>query len=163
MPNLVRSDKGFSILQIVVTLAVAAIVTTFAVYGIGSARASLRLQNDVRKLGSNMERARLDAIRRHGNSSVVFTSATSYDVTMDFAGSGTLSTRTVPFESDIAIISTPLPSLNFNWRGRTSACTSTFAMQNARGEQSWVDVSDSGDVTVDSNVDVLPSASYATV
>src|SRR5215468_10311491 len=58
---------------------------------------------------------------------------------------------------------TPLPSLTFNWRGRTSACTLTFAVQNSRGEQSWLDVSDAGDVTVNSNVDVLPNANYSTV
>jgi len=54
--------------------------------------------------------------------------------------------------------------LHFNWRGRTSACTQTFALQNSRGEQSWVDVSDAGDVTVDSTVDITTTtASYASV
>lgn len=155
--------RGFSILQIVITLAVASIVGTFAILNISSTRASLRLQNSVRQLAGYLEKARLDAIRRHGNSNIVFTDTTSYNVTMDFDGSGTVSTRTFPFESGVAIISTPLPSVTFNWRGRTSACTFTFAVQNTRGEQSWVDVSDAGDVTVDSNVDVLPTATYSTI
>ena len=158
-----RDPKGFSILQVVITLAVVCIVSTFAVLNIHSTRATLRLQNSVRQLAGYLEKARLDAIRRHGNSTIVFSNTTSYDVTMDFEGSGTVSTRTFPFESGVSIVSTPLPSVNFNWRGRTSACTLTFAVQNSRGEQSWVDVSDAGDVTVDSNVDVLPTASYATV
>ena len=82
---------------------------------------------------------------------------------MDFEGRGTLSTRTLPFENDVTIITTPLPTVTFNWRGRTSACTLSFTVQNSPGEQSWVDVSDAGDVTVNSSVDVLPNANYATV
>ena len=164
-----QDARGFSILQILITLAVLSIVSTFAVLNIHSTRASLRLQNSVRQLAGYLEKARLDGIRRHGDgvtnpySTVVFTNTTSYDVTMDFEGAGAVSTRTFPFESDVAIISTPLPTLTFNWRGRTSACTLTFAVQNSRGEQSWVDVSDAGDVTINSNVDVLPTATYATV
>jgi len=154
---------GFTILQIVIAVAIIAIFTSFALLTLSSTRASLHLQNSVRQLSSYLEKARLDAVRRHANSTVVFTSPTSYDVTMDFSGSGTVSTQTYAFENGVSIISTPLPTLSFNWRGRTSACTMTFAVQNSRGEQSWVDVSDAGDVTVNSNVDVLPNASFATV
>ena len=155
--------SGFTLLQVMITLAVVGIITTFALIGFSSTRASLRLQNSVRQLSGYLEKARLDALRRHGNSTVVFTSPSTYDVIMDFEGAGTVSTRTIPFENDVSIISTPLPSVTFNWRGRTSACTFTFAVQNNRGEQSWIDVSDAGDVTINSNVDVLPNASYATV
>jgi len=162
-PLTLRSAKGFTILQTIIVLAIVSIVATFAALNIHSTRASLRLQNSVRQLAGYLEKARLDAIRRHGNSTLVFTSTTSYDVTMDFEGSGTVSTRTFPFESGVDVVSSPLPSVTFNWRGRTSACTQTFAVQNGRGEQSWVDVSDAGDVSVDSNVDVLPTATYATV
>jgi Tfp pilus assembly protein FimT len=161
--NARQSVKGFTLLQVAISFAVLAIISGFAIVGLQSVRASLRLQNSVRQLASYLEKARLDAVRRHSSSSVVFTSAVTYNVTMDFDGSGTVTTRTLPFEDGVLIISTPLPNLNFNWRGRTSACTLTFAVQNSRGEQSWVDVSDAGDVTVNSNVDVLPSASYVPV
>ena len=158
-----RPERGFTILQIAIAMAIIGVITGFAIIGLSNARASFRLQNSVRQLSSYLEKARLDAIRRHGNSNVTFTDTGTYVVTMDFAGTGTVSTRTIPFEQGVAIISTPLPSVNFNWRGRTQACTLTFAVQNSGGEQSWVDVSDAGDVTVNSNVDVMPSASYATV
>ena len=162
-PGRVHDAGGFTIIQITITLAIIAIISTFAIIGLSSARASLRLQNSVRQLSAYLEKARLDAIRRHSTSSVVFTDVNTYVVTMDFDGSGTVSTRTLPFENDVSIISTPLPSVTFNWRGRTSACTLTFAVQNSKGEQSWVDVSDAGDVTVDSNVDVVPAVDFATV
>jgi type IV fimbrial biogenesis protein FimT len=160
---LFHEASGFTILQVVVTVAVIAIFSTFAILTLNSTRASLRLQNSVRQLSGYLEKARLDAVRRHDNSSVVFTSPSTYDVTMDFSGSGTVTTRSFPFENGVSIISTPLPTLTFNWRGRISSCTVTFAVQNSLGDQSWVDVSDAGDVTVNSNVDVLPNASYATV
>ena len=155
--DVMRSEKGFSILQMVVTLTVASIVSTFAVISFQRSRESLRFQNSVRLLAGNLEKARLDSIRRHGNpnSSVVFTSPTSYDVTMDFAGTGTPQTRTVNFESGVWVFSNGLPSVNFNWRGRTSACTLRFSVRNTREEQSEIDVSDAGDVTIDRQVDVL--------
>src|SRR6266571_1567745 len=160
-----KDARGFTIIQIVITVAVIAIFTSFALITLTSARSYLHLQNSVRQLAGYLEKARLDAVRRHANpnSTVVFTSPTTYDVTMDFSGSGTLITRTFTFENGVSIVSTPLPTLSFNWRGRTSACTTTFTVQNSRGEQSWVDVSDAGDVTVNSNVDVLPNANFATV
>ncbi len=162
--QIVRDARGFSILQTVVVVAVVSIVSTFAVIQVHSTRERLRLQNSVRQLAGYLEKARLDAIRRHGDSSVIFNNESTYDVTMDFDGSGTRTTRSFPFENGVSIVSTPLPSVNFNWRGRTQACTLTFTVQNRPGEQSWVDVSDAGDVTVESNVDVLPGqATYAPV
>jgi Tfp pilus assembly protein PilE len=156
-------DSGFTVVQLLVVLTVAAILGAVAIMSTRSARDSLRLSNSVRQLASYLEKARLDAVRRHDTSSVVFTNNTTYNVTADFGGSGTPSTRTFSFESGVALITTPLPTLNFNWRGRTSACTLTFAVQNGGGEQSWVDVSDAGDVTINSNVDILPNANYGTV
>ncbi|HEU5239541.1 MAG TPA: hypothetical protein VFU37_20590 [Pyrinomonadaceae bacterium] len=165
--DVVRSEKGFSILQMVITLTVASIVSTFAVISFVNSRQTLRLQNSVRLLAGNLEKARLDSIRRHANqfnSSVVFTSPTSYDVTMDFAGTGTPQTRTVNFENGVEVFSNGLPSVNFNWRGRTSACTLKFAVKNSRGEQSEIDVSDAGDVTIDRYVSVLiADVTYGTV
>jgi type IV fimbrial biogenesis protein FimT len=158
-----RSERGFSMLQLVVTLSIISIVLGFALVSVNSARANMRLQNSVRLLAGYMEKARLDAVRRHDTASVVFTSTTSYNVAMDFGGTGVVQTRTYTFDDGVSIISTPLPSVSFNWRGRTSACTLTFALQDSSGDQSWVDVSDAGDVTVNSNVDTLPTPSYTNV
>lgn len=163
-------ERGFTILQLLITIGIIGIVSTYALISMARSRDSLRLQNSVRQLAGYMEKARLDSIRRHATgvtgselASVVFTNTTTYTVTMDFDGTGTVRTRTFTLESGVWIFSTPLPSVSFNWRGRTSACTFTFALQNTGGDQSWVDVSDAGDVTVNSDVDVLPSVSYGTV
>jgi type IV fimbrial biogenesis protein FimT len=158
-----RREHGFTVLQLIVTVTVVCIIIGFALVNVNSARASLRLQNSVRLLGGYLEKARLDAVRRHDTASVVFTSASAYNVTMDFDGDGVVQTRSYTFDNGVSIISTPLPSVSFNWRGRTSACTQTFAMQSSNGDQSWVDVSDAGDVTVNSSVDTLPTPTYSNV
>src|SRR5260370_16124598 len=139
-----RGTGGSSLIQLVITVAVIAIVVSFGLLGINSTRASLHLQNSVRELGGYLVKARLDAIRRHDNASVVFTSTSTYTVTMDFDGSGTISTRTLPFENGVTIVTTPLPTVTFNWRGRTSNCTQTFSVPNIPGERTWVDWSNAG-------------------
>jgi len=160
-----RSEAGFTLLQALIALGLAAVISVFALIRISSARDAIALQNSVRQLASYIEKARLDAVRRHGTSSVIFNSNNSYDVTMDFDGNGNPYSRRFTLLGDMALPpGSPLPSLQFNWRGRTSACTNTFSFQNSSGGlQSWVDVSDAGDVTINSDVDVLPTVSYATV
>lgn len=157
-------QRGFSTLQLLIVVAIVGVVSAFAVINIRSSRETLVLQNSVRRLASHIERARIDAIRRHDTSSVIFTSSRSYSVTMDFDGSGVPFTRAYSLLGDVEIPSgSPLPAISFNWRGRTSDCTNTFAFQNSSGLQSWVDVSGAGDVTVNSDVDVLPAISYGAV
>src|SRR5215468_7147511 len=135
-----RGQSGSTLIQVCVVLAVLGVVSTFAIISFSNTRANLRLQNTTRQLAQYMEKARLDAIRRHSTSTVTFTDERTYDITMDWASSGEPTTRTFQFEDGVNIISTPLPSLTFNWRGRTQSCTVTFAVQNSRGEQSWLDV-----------------------
>jgi len=157
-----RDDRGFTIIQTAIAVVIMGVISGFAIIGLTKAKANIRLQNSVRQLSSYLEKARLDAIKRHGTSNVTFTDTGTYVVTMDF-GSG-ISTRTIPFESGVSIVSSELPNVSFNWRGRTQACTIRFTVQNSGGEQSWVAVSDAGDVTVNSDVDTVPGgASYATV
>jgi Tfp pilus assembly protein FimT len=159
-----NSELGFTLLQLLITVAVIAIVSGFALVGWARARDSIRLQNSVSTLTGYLEKARIDAVRRHDSSGTVgvaFTSPTTYNVTLDFGGAGTASTRSFSLESGVQVIDLTLPSVIFNWRGRTSSCTITFALQNGGGDQSWVDVSDAGDTTINADVDVLPSVTYA--
>ena len=160
-----RSEAGFSALQLLVVVFVVAVVSTFTLISLRTSRESLALQNSVRRLAGYIEKARLDAVRRHDTSSVTFTNNTSYRVTMDFDGTGNPSARDFSLETGVQIpAGSPLPSISFNWRGRTGACTNTFAFQEPGGSiPSWVAVSNAGDVTINSDVDVLPTISYATV
>ncbi len=161
----VRNECGFTVMQLIVVVTIVSIVSAFTLITIRKSRDSLAVQNSVRQLAGYIEKARLDAVRRHSTSTVSFTSNTTYTVNMDFDGTGWPYTRTVSLQPGVQIpAGSPLPSIEFNWRGRTQACTNTFAFQEPGGSvPSWVSVSDAGDVTVNSDVDVLPSVSYATV
>jgi type IV fimbrial biogenesis protein FimT len=161
--NLKNGERGSTMVQLIITVAIIAIVSTFALINFRSARATIRLQNSTRQLASYMEKARLDAVRRHGTSSVEFTSPTTYTIQMDFNNSGSPVPRTFSFEQGVQLATSELPSVTFNWRGRAAtsgaACITTFSIANSEGGQT-VDVSGAGDVTVESQQPTLQNISY---
>jgi type II secretory pathway pseudopilin PulG len=157
-----RKDKhqhGFTIMQMVVTIAIIAVVSTFGVLGIRTARAEFRLQSSARLFASYVEKARADSVRRHaalGSESSVETFGAgngTYAITMDF-GSGTVETRTFQLDSGVDFETAAL-KVTFDWRGRlTVPCAGTkscvFQVRSLSLDKKMpVDVSGSGDITVD--------------
>jgi prepilin-type N-terminal cleavage/methylation domain-containing protein len=161
------SSRGFSMVELVIVLAVVSVVLTFAVLGVKQAMASIRLQNSMRQFASRVEVARTDAIRRHKSATVEFTSDRTYSITMDFNGTGVVSTRKYTLESGVTINSpsTDLPVFDFDWRGRTPQCFTAITMQSGGGGgTSKLSVSSAGDVTVDSGLSSnLNAGTYTTV
>ena len=159
-----RRDRGVGMLELVVVLAVVGIISTFALMQLRSSRSALRVQNSVRQLASYMEKARIDAVRRHGTSVVTFSNTRTYSVTMDFNSGGSTSTRTFTFQDGVQLVSAELPNVTFNWRGRTltsgSSCVTTFAVSDTMDHGLSVDVSGSGDVTVENQQPTLPNVTY---
>ena len=159
-----HNNRGVGIAELLMVVALIGIVSTFALIQVQSARDTLRLQSSVRQLASYMEKARVDAVRRHGNSQVLFTDPKTYSVTMDFDMLGTLATRTYAFESGVQLASSDLPDVSFNWRGRTltsgASCVTTFSVSDAHEHGLSVDVSGSGDVTVENQQPSLPNVTY---
>lgn len=160
-------ESGVGMTELVIVVAIIAVLSTIAIINFRTARASLRIQNSVRQLASYMEKARIDAVRRHDITSVKFTSPTSYTVNMDFNNTGVPSPRSFNFESGVQIANNAtLPEVKFNWRGRTinagSSCVTTFSVNNGNGsgQPLNVDVSGSGDVTVENQQPVLPNVPY---
>ena len=151
-------------MELVIVLAIVSVVTAFALIQIKNSRSALRVQNSVRQLASYMEKARIDAVRRHGTSAVVFSDTRTYSVTMDFRNNGSPITRTFTFQQDVNLASSELPNVTFNWRGRTltggSSCVTTFAVSDKMNHGLSVDVSGSGDVTVENQQPSLPNVTY---
>jgi hypothetical protein len=152
-------QRGFTVTQMIVTLAIIAVVSSFGVLGIKTARAEFRLQSAARLFASYVEKVRADSIRRQatpGNESSVEIfgeGTTNYSITMDF-GSGAVETRNFQLEPGI-IFGTAAQKVAFDWRGRltkqcdfTKSCVfqirSVYLLRNIP-----VDVSGSGDITVD--------------
>ena len=145
-------QQGFTITQMVITIAIIAVVTTFGVLGIRTARAEFRLQNNARLFASYVEKARADAIRRHaesGQESSIETfgpGQTKYDVTMDW-GSGVVETRSFYLESDLSF-NTAAQKVSFDWRGRITEAWVFQIRSEYLDKNLPVDVSGSGDITV---------------
>ena len=157
-------ERGAGIVELVIVLALIGIVSAFTLIQVRSSRSALRVQNSVRQLASYMEKARIDAVRRHGTSTVTFSNTKTYSVTMDFNISGSPTTRTFTFQDGVQLASSELPNVTFNWRGRTltagSNCVTTFAVSDTMDHGLSVDVSGSGDVTVENQQPTLPNVTY---
>jgi Tfp pilus assembly protein FimT len=145
----VRDQLGFTVLQLIIILAIVLVVSSFAVLGITKARAAVRLQNSVRQFASYVERARSDALRRHGIASVQLLTTTSYGVTMDFGDAGTTTTQTFTLENGV-IFTAALQAIPFDWRGRTPNEVSV-GFSNSTGTSN-VNITGSGDVTIDAEI-----------
>jgi type II secretory pathway pseudopilin PulG len=162
-----RGEGGFSLLQLMLAMAVMVIVGTFAFMGITSARDNMRLSGSARQFAAYVEKARIDAVRRHVSSAsptkVEFVDTNTYRVTMDFDGDGIATTRDFTFENGVGLFSQPTAPITFDWRGRMTACTATFSLQNLNGNQTTIDITGSGDVTVDSDIEVVSAVSHTNV
>ncbi|HVG36043.1 MAG TPA: GspH/FimT family pseudopilin [Pyrinomonadaceae bacterium] len=162
-----QSEGGFTMLQLVLTATVMVILGTFAFMSITSARADMRLTGSARQFASHVEKARIDAIRRHVSSAaptkVEFVDGNTYRVTMDWDGSGTATAREFTFETGVSLFSQPTAPITFDWRGRMTACTATFSLSNTSNHQTTIDITGSGDVTVDSDIQQIETVSHTNV
>jgi Tfp pilus assembly protein FimT len=157
------AQRGFSMMQLIVTLAVVSVVSGLAVMGIASARQRIRLTNSARVLASWAEKARVDSVRRHPTdpnqmAGIEVLDKTTYRVKMDFDGDGTVETRDVTLDEGVEFATDPI-ALVFDWRGRlvdleTTDIKVSIALQwgDDAEDQRLVDITRSGDVTLDSDV-----------
>ena len=150
-----KDERGFSLIQILVTVSVIAVVSTFGVMAIGSARASLRLSGSARELAGYLEKARSNAIRRNDTADpavVTIVDANSYTVRMDFDGNGTMETRTFTLPSGVTFDNGSIGvSAVFDWRGRVPNQLG-IVLNNDRGASSSINLSGAGDVTLDNEI-----------
>ena len=158
-----KTQAGFSMIQILIVLAVVSVVSGLAFVGISSAKQRIRLTNSSRLLASYVEKARVDSVRRHplnpaDMAGIEVLDKTTYRVKMDFDGNGTVETKVITLDSGVEFATDPI-ALVFDWRGRLVDLPLTeikvsIAMQwgDDPDDQRIVDVTRSGDVTIDSDV-----------
>src|SRR4029079_13148023 len=140
-----RQQHGFTIMQMVVTLAIISVISTVGVLGVKSAREHFKMQNSARLFASYCEKARADSVRRHAASGEeasleMFGEGTNtYNVTMDF-GSG-VETRTFQLDPGITF-GTAAAKVTFDWRGRLLGAAVVFQIKsNYLDDEIPVDVS----------------------
>lgn len=151
--NRTASQHGFTIVQMIVALAIISIVSTVAVLGVKSSREHFKMQSSARLFASYCEKARADSVRRHAASGeeasveMFGEGTTTYNVTMDY-GSGAVETRTFNLDSGIDFGTDPA-KVTFDWRGRLLGEAVVFQIRSKYLDDSIpVDVSGSGDVTI---------------
>ena len=147
-----RGERGVTLIQVLITLLIISILSTFTVLGIRTARANIRLTNSSRQFAGHLEKARADAVRRHGVTTVAPLTPTTYSVTMDFNLDGTTETRTFQMEDGVTFTDPLPPAINFDWRGRINRDPISFTIENSLAVQMSIDVTGAGDVTINSDV-----------
>lgn len=146
--------RGFSTIQLVITIAVMTIVSGFAVVSISRARDHVRLMNSARQFAASVERARGDAVRRHSTATVSVSDNDTYVIRMDWDGFGNATDRSSDLERGVTFTPGMVgKSITFNWRGRIVSEESFGFVVNS-GSAMWqrtvsVGVTGSGDVTFD--------------
>jgi Tfp pilus assembly protein FimT len=155
-------EAGFTIIQMAVTIAIAAIVTAFGVMGVTQAKRDMALSGEMRKLSSYLEKGRIEAVRRRTSVTVVtINSSTSYTVTLDSNYDGTVSAteaRSISLPSGVTFNTSNLTfpaTITYNLQGRSTMSNitgSTITMSNTNGTTTTVTMTGGGDVTLDSTI-----------
>lgn len=160
-----NDPSGFSLLELLIVVAVIGIGAGYAIIQISNAQQSMRLSSSTRQLTSYMEKARIDSIRRHAMTSaqmasISITGLRSYTITTDFDSDGAVETRSLDLTQSRGVNfntgNTPLPiKITYNWRGRPTvvdgngtAITAGFSLQDVSGRSSTINVTGAGDVGV---------------
>lgn len=147
-----QTDRGFTTIQMLITIALITVVSAFALFAIDSARASVRLNGSTRELAGYLEKARSNAIRRNGTSTVTIIDQNNYNVTMDFDGDGTVETRTISLQSGVTFPAGYVGiSAVFDWRGRVPN-EIRFELETAGLDPTSINLSGSGDVTIGTDI-----------
>src|SRR5688572_16336099 len=124
-------QSGASLIELLVVLAISAVLFTVAATQLGGAGDNLKRQNVAREFKVSLERARFDSVKRRARniadmSTVTVLSATSFSYTLDFNQNGRIDnpaeTRLVDFanRTDVRIAGTnfvyPI-TIKFDHRG----------------------------------------------
>jgi len=142
------TQAGYSVIQLLITIAVMTIIAGFAVVSVSRARNHVRMMNSARQFGAYVERARADAVRRHGDTTINLVDNNTYSVRMDWDGFGNPRIQNFDLESGIVFTTLPGTSITFNWRGRINR-EQSFGFYNGSNSVN-INVTGSGDVTFDS-------------
>lgn len=152
-PTTVDKERGFSAIELLIVVAIVAVVCGFALIQITRARQMMVRENTARLFAARLEKARLDSVRRRPPNTntaqmaqVSIINSNFYSVTIDSDGDGTLNAPQVfnlP-ENTTFELTVPFPwTIYFNWRGRTVDAAGALA------SPTFVNISNTGLTRID--------------
>lgn len=154
----VAGERGFTIIEIGITLLIISTVTTFAVMGVTRVRRAMRLSASERELAGYLEKARMDSMRRHATDpaematiEIPAAGGTTYTVKMDFDKDGVIdAARTVSLRDGV-VFEGFAKTIQFNWRGQIASELS-IGLKNEANETTNVNITGSGDITLNTEI-----------
>ncbi len=151
-------QRGFTLLQLIVVIALISVLTTFGTIGVVKGRAYMRLAGSARTFAGLAEKARADSVRRHAMagemSTMTLVTGTSYSVTMDFDTNGVIDasdTRTFSLDTNVTFHPDFVGTLiTFDWRGRsiTGQVNPVLLLTGPATDSVIITISGSGDITM---------------
>ena len=159
-------ERGVSIVEMLIIVAMIGVVTAFAVTQIARAQRSMRLTNSAREFIGWLEKVRHDSLRRRPMSreemaSISIASASTYTVRIDKNGDGELDppfSITMPGTHGAKFADIPIPTvIRYNWRGRPvdtdgNVLNFSFRLQDTSGNTNPINLTSAGDSSLGSGV-----------
>ncbi len=143
-----KNDKGFTLLEMMVVIAVIAIVSAIAIPNFISFASGMKLRSASRDLYSNMQKARMNAIRQNTTWTIQFTSSGSNLTGYSVLNNGAVVNIANGYPGIVMSISGTTPFQNnhalFYSDGTSNGGAVTFA--NSTGQLSTVTVLASGGI-----------------
>jgi type II secretory pathway pseudopilin PulG len=161
-----QSERGISVLEIIIVVTIIGVVTAFAILRISAAQRAMRLTNSTREFISYLERARIDSIRRRPMNvgemaRVTINTVNSYSVQLDQDGDGLLDaprTITIADVQGARFAGVAIPTIiYFDWRGRPvngfgNNIALNFRMEDASGANpNPINLTSIGDMSLSNN------------
>ncbi|MBC2733621.1 MAG: prepilin-type N-terminal cleavage/methylation domain-containing protein [Desulfobacteraceae bacterium] len=147
------SNKGFTLLELMVAIAIVAVMATITIPGWLSWRDSAKARGAANSLKADFERAKLRAVRENSNVCVLFTGNTAYQIFTDpnedsilGAGEDTIADRALPDGVSITGNTFSSSRMSFNARGIPDGSAGTVTLTSAGGRRYEVVVSPFGRV-----------------
>ena len=154
-----NSKRGFTLMELMVVIAIISIMTAIAVPRIGPWLASQKLSSSARDIYSMLQLSRLRAVKENANVFFSFNSL-GYSAFVDNGSGGGIANDNVQngteptiysgqFGDSVSFMGASVPSLWFNSRGFASAnLGTTITIGNQLGEQRQIILSQLGRVRI---------------